>query len=92
MVTASVNIYTFSEIGRLKDENILVLPLDIVNFDEHIAAVNQVLSQFKQVGTCNVILKMTILRTRLHLASASKLRGLCGDASGTFLIENNGVD
>ena len=50
-LTASVNIYIFSEIGRLKDENILVLPLDIVNFEEHIAAVNHVLSQFKQVGT-----------------------------------------
>ena len=48
---ASVNIYIFSEIGRLKDENVLVLPLDIVNFDEHIAAVNHVLSQFKQVST-----------------------------------------
>ena len=58
---ASVNIPIFSEIGRLKDDNVLVLPLDIVNFDEQKEAVNRVLSQFKQVGTCNVILHTTIL-------------------------------
>ena len=45
--------------GRLKEENVLVLPLDIANFDDHKAAVNHVLSQFKQVGTGNVLLYMT---------------------------------
>ena len=64
---ASLNIHVFSEIGRLKEENVLVLPLDIVNFDDHKAAVNHVLSQFKRVGTGNVLLYLTKINTRYFL-------------------------
>ena len=35
--------------------------------------------------------KWVCLRTRLHQASTSTLRQLCDDASGTVLIESNGV-
>ena len=31
------------------------------------------------------------VRARLHQASASTLRQLCNDATGSVLIENNGV-